>query len=122
MEDYLTQHETEFKNSDNIVMCGDFNIDISLPDQKGRTRYIELLHNYGYESIYHNLKNEEFGEESVKTFHGKYNGKIEHLHLDQLFTKPECVTSFELGSKDKYVGPNNTGKSDHVPLIFEIDI
>lgn len=47
------------------------------------------------------------------------NGRIEHLRLDQLFTQHEYVTSFELGSKDKYVGTCRSVKSNLVHLIFK---
>lgn len=121
MEKYLEDHDKEFINSDNLIICGDFNIDISLKEQEGQNRYIELLNKYGYESIYHKLNDEKFGEESVKTYYFKYDGKEYGNHLDQLFTKPEIISSFEVGRKEDFVdceGPH----SDHVPLIFEVDL
>ena len=118
MVDYLTTYKENFENSDNLVMCGDFNIDISLQSQKGKDEFNTLLNNYGYKSIYHHLTNENLGEESVKTFYRKDG----NLHMDYLYTKPEIVRSFKIGKKDKYIGPAETDKSDHVPLIFEIDI
>lgn len=75
MEKYLEDHDEEFINSENLIICGDFNIDISLKEQEGQNKYIELLNKYGYESIYHKLNDKEFGEESVKTYYFKYDGK-----------------------------------------------
>jgi len=62
-------------------------------------------------------KNEMFVEESIKTFH-RHDGDF---HIDYLFAKPELVNSFKLGSRDKYVDCGDD-YSDHVPLIFEVDL
>lgn len=114
---YLRINEENFKNSENLVMCGDFNLDLALDNMKNKDSFIKILESYGYESIYHKEFDEEFGKESVKTFH-RFDGDF---HIDYLFTKPELVTSFELGSKEEYVDCDGAS-SDHVPLIFEIDL
>jgi len=84
---------------------------------KNKDKFIKTLKEYGYESIYHYTFNEKIGEESIKTFH-RHDGDF---HIDYLFAKPELITSFEIGSKEKYVD-SGEDYSDHVPLIFEIDI
>ncbi len=117
IEDYLERYHDEFVNSDNMIICGDFNLDMALDKPKGKDKFIQTLKDYGYESIYHKEKDEKFGEESVKTHHRK-NGDF---HIDYLFAKPELITSFELGSREKYVDCGDD-YSDHVPLIFEVDL
>ena len=114
---YLHIYKDELINSDNLVMCGDFNIAVGNDNQPNKDMFAKILKKYGYDSIYHYTNDEKFGEESTVTFHG-HQGPV---HIDYLFAKPELVTSFNLGSKEEYVdceGPH----SDHVPLIFEIDI
>ena len=74
-------------NSDNLVMCGDFNIDLAIKNKTDKDYFIKLLKEYGYESIYHKKFNEE-------------------------------ISSFAVGDKEDYVDK----WSDHVPLIFEVDI
>lgn len=45
------------------------------------------------------------------------NKKEKRFYVDYLFAKPELVKSFEIGDFDEYIE-----YSDHMPLIFEIDI
>ncbi len=73
------------------------------------------MNDYGYESIYHKLNNELLGHESINTFYGGKNP----VHIDYLFSKPEIISSFRIGEKDKYIGKY---ASDYVPLIFEVDV
>ena len=115
IEEYLRIYKDELINSDNLVMCGDFNIDIALDNKKDKGYFIKLLKEYGYESIYHKEFHEEIGEESTKTFFKKDGSKY---HIDYLFSKPEFISSFAVGDKEDYVDK----WSDHVPLIFEVDI
>lgn len=114
IEEYLKIYKDELINSDNLVMCGDFNIDPALDNKKDKDYFIKLLEEYGYESIYHKEFDEEIGEESTKTFFNKDGG----FYIDYLFTKPEIISCFNVGEKDDYVDK----WSDHVPLIFEVDI
>ena len=115
MEDYLDKHGTNIKKSDNLVMCGDFNINPRVSGQEKKEGFYHILNDYGYESIYHNLYHELLGHESINTFFGGENP----VHIDYLFSKPEFISSFRIGEKDKYIG---TKVSDHVPLIFEVDV
>lgn len=115
IEEYLKMYKDELINSDNLVMCGDFNIDLALDYIKDKDYFIKLLEEYGYESIYHKEFDENFGEESTKTFFKKDGSKY---HIDYLFSKPEIIACFEVGDKEDYVD----NWSDHVPLIFEVDI
>lgn len=114
IEEYLKIYKDELINSDNLVMCGDFNIDLALDNKKDKDYFIKLLEEYGYESIYHKAFDEEFGKESTKTFFST-DGEF---YIDYLFSTPEIITSFDLGEKEDYVDKY----SDHVPLIFEVDI
>ena len=117
IDEYLDLYGNEFCNSDNLIMCGDFNLDMSSDKPKNKEEFIYKLKDYGYESIYHEVYNENIGEESVKTFHRRDGD----FHIDYLFTKPEIVSSFELGSRNEFVDCGDDS-SDHVPLIFEVDL
>ncbi len=99
-------------------MCGDFNVDISKGNQNNKEMFVRLLNNYGLESIYHYLNNKRIDEEPQATIYWKYH-EYEPYHVDYLFTKPKNVTSFEIGTYEEYVKEKY---SDHVPLIFEINI
>ena len=115
---YLRTFKYKFISSNNIVMCDDFNIDVGNDsNEKDKDMFVRILRNYGYESIYHHFKKEKIGEESIDTFH-RYDGDF---HIDYLFAKPELITSFDVGSRIEYAN-NEDNHSDHVPLIFEIDI
>ena len=114
IEEYLKNYKDELINSDNLVMCGDFNIDMALDNKKDKDYFIRLLNEYGYESIYHKEFDEKIGEESTKTFFNKDGA----FYIDYLFSKPEFISSFDVGDKEEYVDKY----SDHVPLIFEVDV
>lgn len=121
--EYVELYEHELKTSDNLVMCGDFNIDISNNNHKDKGKFAHTLKDYGYESIYHKLNNKKLNEKCEPTLYmRRKSGVDKEFYVDYLFTKPELVTSFEIGSKDKYIGPAETDNSDHVPLIFEIEL
>ena len=113
IEEYLKIYKEELINSDNLVMCGDFNIDLA-SNKEDKDYFIKLLEEYGYESIYHKEFDEGFGEESTKTFFNKDGA----FYIDYLFSNPEFISCFDVGEKDDYVDE----WSDHVPLIFEVDI
>lgn len=114
IEEYLKIYKDELINSDNLVMCGDFNIDMAIDNKKDKDYFIKLLEEYGYESIYHKKFDEDFGEESTKTFFNKDGD----FYIDYLFSKPEFIKWFDIGDKEDYVDE----WSDHVPLIFEVNI
>lgn len=121
--EYVELYENELRNSKNLVMCGDFNIDITNDNHKNKGKFAYILKDYGYESIYHKLNNKELTDKCEPTLYmGRKSGADKEFYVDYLFTKPELVKSFKIGSKDEYIGPGKTDKSDHVPLIFEIDI
>lgn len=121
--EYLELYKHELRTSDNLVMCGDFNIDITNNKYKNNGKFAHTLKDYGYESIYHKLNNKKLNEKCEPTLYmERKSGADKEFHVDYLFTKPELVKSFRIGSKDKYIGPAKTDNSDHVPLIFEINI
>lgn len=115
---YLRLHKDNFSKSDNLLMCGDFNVDIFKGNQNNKEMFVKILQSYGYESIYHYLNNKELNEEPQPTIYWRYHD-YEPYHVDYLFTKPEILSSFEIGTYEEYV---KNKLSDHVPLIFEVDI
>ena len=115
---YLRLHEEKFMNSKNLIMCGDFNVDISKGNQKNKEMFARILNDYGYASMYHFLNDKKYDEKLQPTIYWRYH-EDEPYHVDYLFSKPEIISSFEIGTYDEYVKDRY---SDHVPLIFEIEI
>lgn len=42
-------------------------------------------------------------------------------HIDYVFSKPDLVKNLEIGTYEEFVGGEDNN-SDHVPLIFEVDL
>ena len=101
----------------NLIMCGDFNADMSLggPHAQNFSDFISTLRRYGLEDIYHRINDEREGDESQATFY-LYKDLNKPLHLDHVFAESYIVTSFKILDKEwlKY--------SDHLPLVFEIEV
>ena len=108
IEEYLRRYKDELINSDNLVMCGDFNIDLA-SNKEDKDYFIKLLEEYGYESIYHKEFDEGFGEESTKTFFNKDGA----FYIDYLFSNTEFISCFDVGEKDDYV------ENDYIKLLIQ---
>lgn len=113
---YLRIYEENIRNSENIIVCGDFNISLAIDNEKNKDMFAKILNSYGLKSIYHSVNDEKMGEETSPTLYWRHNEKNRY-HVDYLFTKEELIKDFKLGSYDEY-----SDYSDHAPLIFEIDI
>lgn len=120
---YLRIYEDKIKESKKIIFCGDFNSNkIWDKEHKGRchTDMVKLFDSMNMKSVYHELNNEEQGKETVPTFY-EYLHEEKPFHIDYVFSSPDLVKSLEIGTYEEYVGCENQ-KSDHVPLIFEVDL
>ena len=109
IEEYC-QHLKEYQT----VISGDWNL---YKGQSGETSKYSLeiiakyLNDMGYVSAYHNLKNENIGNESQMTYYHLFNPN-KPFFLDYTFINMP-LKHYQLGSWDKDM-------SDHVPQIIEI--
>jgi len=120
VEGYLKDYKNELKNPDTLIMCGDFNINPKVTGQEKKDCFYNKLNDYGFESIYHKLHEEKLGKETIPTHFHQYN-KNQPFHIDYVFSKCGFVKTLEIGTYEDYVAQDNRC-SDHVPLIFEVDI
>jgi len=120
---YLRIYEDKIRASKNLIFCGDFNSNkIWDNEHKGRchTDMVKIFNSMNLVSVYHRLNNEKQGEESVPTFF-EYLHEDKPYHIDYVFSKPGLVKNLEIGTYEEYVGGEDNN-SDHVPLIFEVDL
>lgn len=101
-------------------MCGDFNINPRVSGQEKKDAFYNTLNCYGYESLYHKEYEEKLGEESTTTYFHTFD-KNKQFHIDYVFSTPNLVKNLEIGTYEDYVAPEHRC-SDHVPLIFEVDL
>ena len=115
---YYEEHkDSEFFN-ENMIICGDFNCDVSLTDKRhGKNVYemMDKLSEVGLIDVYHYLNDEIQGEETKATFF-MYRHLDKPFHLDHVFAYPDRVKSLVIGDENHWLQ-----FSDHVPIIFEID-
>lgn len=113
---YELHKDTGFFNGD-MIICGDFNCDARLKKTHAKNVFEmkEKLEGMGLVDTYHYLNDEEQGEESQATFY-MYRHLDKPYHLDHVFASPGRIEELEIGDEDTWLQ-----KSDHLPLIFEID-
>lgn len=120
---YLRIYEDKIKESNKIIFCGDFNSNkIWDKEHKGRchTDMVKLFNSMNLESVYHRLNDEKQGEETIPTFF-EYLHEDKPYHIDYIFSTPNLVKKLDIGTYEEYVG-SEYNNSDHVPLIFEVDL
>ena len=115
---YYEQHKDSGFFNEKMIICGDFNCDVSLKNNShGRNvlKMIDKLSEIGLVDTYHYLNDEEQGEESQPTFYWLL--KLENpFHLDHVFAAPGRIKRLEIGDHERWLG-----LSDHMPIIFEIE-
>lgn len=113
---YYEEHKDLGFFNEDMIICGDFNCDVSLKGSHANNVYevIEKLSECNLVDIYHQLTGENEGEETTPTFY-MYRHLDKPYHLDHIFSSPDKVKDLEIGDADKWLQ-----LSDHVPLIFEI--
>ena len=105
-------------NDERCIVAGDFNNSI-IWDKKGNDNNFnninDCLMGLGFDSAYHKVKGEAFGEESYATFfHTKKESK--KYHIDYIYSKNLEPLELKVGSYSEWIG-----YSDHSPLIVELN-
>ncbi|MGI9393997.1 MAG: hypothetical protein ACR2OY_05075 [Boseongicola sp.] len=105
------------------VVGGDWNNNANWDRPGWRINHMPMvkrLEGMNLRSVYHELRNEEYGQESTPTIYWrdrKRDGPT--YHIDYVFapkTWLPLVSEFQIGSYDDWIG---NGLSDHVPIIIE---
>ena len=105
-------------NDERCIVAGDFNNSI-IWDKKGNDSNFnninDRLMGLGFDSAYHKVKGEAFGDESYATFfHTKKESK--KYHIDYIYSKNLDPLELKVGSYSEWIG-----YSDHSPLIVELN-
>ncbi len=106
-----------------VVVAGDLNDSTIWDKPQGARPFatkVDLLKQRGLVSAYHEVRGEQFGEESEPTIYWR-DRKVDgpRYHIDYCFLPSSWIpyTSVTVGSFDEWVAPKH---SDHVPLIVDI--
>ncbi len=106
----------------NVFIIGDFNSnsiwDNESPKEYTHSQMVDLLKQQEIESVYHFLKKEKHGKETIPTLFFQKNIKKSY-HIDYCFckiSKMNRIKEFRIGEYAKYIT-----KSDHMPLFIEIE-
>lgn len=106
---------------DKTIIIGDFNWNViwdhssTIPLYGKLTEIIDLLKAYKIESVYHYLNDEQFGEETEKTFY-LYRKNDKPYHTDYMFLPIDIlkrVKQFTIGEYKNWIE-----YSDHMPLFI----
>lgn len=106
--------------TNNSIIIGDFNSNQIWDDKErvgNHTDVVNFLNKYQIESLYHKQSEEKQGQESLKTFF-LYRNIEKSYHIDYAFVSQELITNgynLQLGKPQDWID-----KSDHVPLILDI--
>ena len=125
---------------ENLIVCGDFNSSVVFNEKhkskdkngnaKDHTNLNIKLNNKGLFRVYHELSNEENGEEKQKTFFQSWHLNYS-FHLDYIYANKEIIEKTILIENGKKVYEDLPNKfeildywkwislSDHLPLVFE---
>ncbi len=107
--------------AENSILIGDFNSN-QIWDTKDRvanhTDVVNFLKQLNIESLYHRQFDEEHGKESLNTFFMNRN-IAKPYHIDYVFASTKIIENgFKLTLETSV---NWIDKSDHIPLILEIE-
>ena len=123
IHDYFDANEKIF--DEDLIMCGDFNSNVIWNNEhkttddngnaKDQTNLNVKLNTKRLYSVYHELNDEELGEEKNATFF-----QTRHLnqpyHIDYLYAGKDKISEFEILDHWKWIS-----LSDHLPLSFKLD-
>lgn len=111
-----------YLNEDTLII-GDFNSnklwDKHFNRKYNHSRMLEFLDKMHFGSVYHCIKHENHGEESIPTI-CMYRNPERIYHIDYAFIhekKLKDIKDFHIGDKDSWLS-----YSDHMPLFLEIAI
>lgn len=113
VSDAIKYYEAWLYESNEGIICGDFNNSIIWDKSKKESNFKETnetLNRLGFHSAYHELTNEDFGKEKLSTLYHTKN-KDKPYHIDYVFLKGLKPQSIEVGSYDDWIS-----LSDHVPV------
>mgnify|MGYP006107333909 CR=1 FL=1 len=112
----VKHYKNWLKESERGIICGDFNNSVIWDKSNKESNFRETnesLNALGYQSAYHKLNNENFGEEKQSTlYHTKNKNKT--YHIDYVFLKGIEPKSVAVGSYEDWIT-----LSDHVPVTVE---
>ena len=119
---YLQLHEELIKVQPTLI-CGDLNSNAQWDVWDrwwNHSDVVNQLQAMNIHSLYHELSNEEQGKETLPTFFMNRNHE-KNYHIDYLFCHRNLFSKNNSYFKifDKYEWLNH---SDHIPLLFEINI
>lgn len=106
--------------NEQTIIAGDFNSNAqwdNLFNRKYNHAYLlKLLDSLGFVSVYHKVKGEEHGAETMPT-HFYHRDEAKGFHIDYIFVhKSRKIKNFKIGDFKEW------GElSDHVPMEFEIE-
>lgn len=105
----------------NTIISGDFNSnklwDTHFKREYNHSRLIKLLTQLQFQSVYHSLTQEEYGEESGATIY-MYRKPDRPYHIDYTFihqSKIKKINSFNIGIYDDWIN-----YSDHMPQFLDV--
>ena len=103
------------------ILAGDFNVS-GRTCLKGLTDFAAMLHErFGLVSAYHIYHDISFGAEKVGTLWWRYHENDE-FHCDFVFVPEKWkVTNVEVGSYAVWGSPDAIARSDHAPLIVDLE-
>jgi len=108
--------------SGNAIVAGDFNSSVKFRSGHRQTEIVKSLSDLGLSSAYHRYYGVEQGAESHPTIYWRDRSKEgSNFHIDYCFlptTWCHAVRYLSVGSFENWV---ERAKSDHAPLIVEID-
>ena len=117
---YLQLHKNKIEKED-IIIVGDFNSN-AIWDKWDRwwnhSDVVRELEELNIKSLYHEIKNEKQGEETIPTFFLQRK-ENKSYHIDYIFTSDKFIpkSNIEILDKNKWLE-----YSDHLPIISNIDI
>jgi exodeoxyribonuclease-3 len=111
--DVLDHYREHIRSSEKVVIAGDFNNGPQWDVPGNRNNFAEInsaLNELGLYSAYHELKSENFGNETQATYFHQRNAE-KPFHIDYIYSNLNPPLSVEVG-----LFSNWSQFSDHVPL------
>jgi hypothetical protein len=114
---------SEWLSAGPAIIAGDFNLTVGGSEDKAFRAALDTLAGLGFTSAYHATTGEPFGSESTPTHYWKRHHEPGY-HVDYCFVRDASVRCCTVGTYDDWVAASGLvpGRSDHVPLIVDIDL